>query len=75
MLVCEVEDEYVVGLSVDGFLDCVGLVGDEGREEAYVAHPRDDVVPVCVFEVEVGFFGEEEGGSQPVGRKDLRQLT
>src|SRR5467141_3840867 len=75
VLVREVEDEHVVGLPVDSFLDCVGLVSDEGREEAYVAHPRDDVVPVRVFEVEVGLFGEEEGGSQPVGRKDLCQLT
>ena len=75
MLVGEVEDEHVVGLSVDGFLDCVGLVCDEGREEADMAHPRDNVVPVCVPEVEVGFFGEEEGGSQPVRRQNLRQFT
>src|SRR5690242_10436071 len=72
VLVGEVEDEDVVGLSVDGLLDCVGLVGYEGREETDVAHPGYDVVPVCVLEVEVGFFGEEEGGSKPVGREDLR---
>jgi hypothetical protein len=58
VLVGEVEDEYVVRLSIDGFLDRVGLVSDEGREESDMAHPGDDVVPVCVFEVEVGFFGE-----------------
>src|SRR5713101_839362 len=75
MLIGEVEDEHIVGLSVDGFLDGVGLVGDEGREEDDMAHPRDNVVPVCVPEVEVGFFGEEEGGSQPVRRQNLRQLT
>ena len=66
MLVSEVEDEHVVGLSVDGFLNCVGLVGDEGREETDVSHSGYDVVPVCVSQIEVGFFGEEEGGSQPV---------
>src|SRR6267143_1696652 len=75
VLVGEVEDEHVVGLPVDGLLNSVRLVGDESSEVTNVAHPRDDVVPVCVFEVEVGFFGEEEGGSQPVGRKDLRQLA
>ncbi len=75
MFVGEVEDEYVVGLTVDRLLDGVGLVGDEGREEADMAHPRDNVVPVRVSQVEVGFFGEEEGGSKPVGRKDLRQFT
>src|SRR2546425_3998734 len=75
MFVGEVEDEDVVGLSVDRLLDSVGLVGDEGREQADMTHPRDNVVPVCVSQVEVGFFGEEEGGSKPVGRKDLRQLT
>ena len=67
MFVCEVEDEHVVGLSVDGFLDGVGLVSDEGREESDVPHSGYDVVPVCVFEVEVCFFGEEEGGPQPIG--------
>jgi len=75
VFVCEVEDEDVVGLSVDGFLDCVGLVGDEGSEQADMTHPRDNVVPVRVSQVEVGLFGEEKGGSKPVGRKDLRQLT
>ena len=48
MFVGEVEDEHVVGLSVDGFLDCVGLVCDEGREKPDMTHPRDNVVPVCV---------------------------
>src|SRR5439155_27389033 len=75
MFVGEVEDEYVVGLPVDRLLDGVGLVGDEGREEADMTHPRDNVVPVSVSQVEVGLFGEEECGSQPVGRKDLRQFT
>jgi len=75
VFVGEVEDEYVVGLSVDRLLDSVGLVGDEGGEQADMTHPRDNVVPVRISQVEVGFFGEEEGGSKPVGRKDLRQLT
>jgi len=75
VLVCEVEDEHVVSLSVNGLLDCVGLVGDEGREEPDVAHPGYDVVPVGVLEVKVSFFGEEECGAQPVGREDFRQFT
>src|SRR5712692_8465888 len=75
MLVGEVEDEHVVGLSVDGFLDGVGLVGDEGREETDVPHSGYDVVPVCVSEVEVSFLGEEECGSEPVRRQNLRQLA
>ena len=66
MFVGEVEDEHIVGLSVDRFLNGVGLVGDEGSEEADMSHPGYDVVPVCVSQVEVGFFCEEEGGSQPV---------
>ena len=75
MLVGEVEDEHVVGLTIDSFLDRVGLVGDEGSEESDVAHPGNNVVPVCVSQVEVGFFGKEERGSKPVRRKDLGQLT
>ncbi len=46
MFVGEVEEEYVVGLPVDGFLDGVGLVGDESGEDTIVAHTCDDVVPV-----------------------------
>ena len=75
MLVGEVEDEHVVGLSIDGLLDRVRLVGDERSEQADMAHPGDNVVPVRFSQVEVGFFGEEESGSQPVRREDLRQLT
>jgi len=54
VLVGEVEDEHVVGLPVEWSLNSVRLVSDESSEETNVAHPRDDVVPVCVFEVEVG---------------------
>ena len=63
MFVGEVKDEYVVGLPVDRLLDSIGLVGDEGSEQADMTHPCDNVVPVRVSQVEVGFFGEEEGGS------------
>ena len=75
MLVGEVEDEDVVSLSIDRLLDRVRLIGDEGRKESDMSHSGNDVVPVCVSKVEVGFFGEEEGGSQPVRREDLRQFT
>ena len=47
MLICEVEEENVVGLSVDGVLNCVGLVRDECCEDAKVPHASDDVVPIC----------------------------
>ena len=46
MFIGEVEEEDVVGLAVDGFLDGVRLVGDEGGEYAVVAHAGYDVVPV-----------------------------
>ena len=62
MFVGEVEEEDVVGLAVDGFLDSVRLVGDEGSEDAVVAHSGYDVIPVGFAQVQVGFFGEEEDG-------------
>jgi len=46
MFVSEVEEEYVVGLAVNGFLDRIRLVCDKGREYAVVAHTGDDVVPI-----------------------------
>ena len=58
MFVGEVEEEDVVGLAVDGFLDGVWLVGYEGSEYAVVAHAGYDVVPVGFAQVQVGFFGE-----------------
>ena len=68
MFVGEVEEEDVVSLAVDGFLDGVGLVSDEGGEYAEVAHASYDVVPVGFAQVQVGFFGEEEDGFEfPVG--------
>lgn len=68
MFVGEVEEEDVVGLAVDGFLDGVRLVYDEGGEDAVVAHAGDDVVPVGFAKVQVGFFGKEEDGFEfPVG--------
>src|SRR5437660_12854036 len=60
MFVGEVKDEYVVGLPVDRLLDSVGLVSDEGSEQADMTHPRDNVVPVRISQVEVGFFSEEK---------------
>ncbi len=47
MLICEVEEEYVVCLAVDVFADCVWLVCDECGEYAVVSHAGDYVVPVC----------------------------
>ena len=64
VLVREVEEEDVVRLAVDPVFYGVGLVGDEGGEDAEVAHSRDNVVPVGFAEVEVGFFGEEENRFQ-----------
>ena len=46
VFVGEVEEEYVVGLAIDGFLDSVWLVCDECGEDAVVAHSGHDVIPV-----------------------------
>ena len=46
MFVCEVEEEYVVGLAVDGFLYGIRLVSYERGEYAIVPHAGNDVVPV-----------------------------
>ena len=62
MFVGEVEEEDVVGLAVDGFLDGVRLVSYECGEYAVVAHAGYDVVPVGFAQVQVGFFSEEENG-------------
>ena len=62
MLVGEVEDEHIVCLSVDRLLDRVGLICDERCEESDVPHSGDDVVPVSLSKIEVGFFGEEKRG-------------
>ena len=58
MFVGEVEEEDVVGLAVNGFLNGVGLVCDEGGEYAEVAHAGDDVIPVRFPQIEVCFFSE-----------------
>ena len=69
MFVGEVEEKDVVGLAVNGFLNSVRLVCDEGGEYAIVAHPRNDVVPIGFTQIEVGFFSEQEHSLElPVGK-------
>ena len=60
VFVSEVEEENIVGLPVDGFLNSIGLIGDECGEYAKMAHSSDDVIPVCFSQVEMSFFGEEK---------------
>ena len=64
MLVREIEDEYVIGLSIDILLNRVWLICYEGREEAEVPHSRDDVVPVGFAKVKVCLLGEQEDRSE-----------
>src|SRR3989442_6826022 len=67
VLVCEVEDEHVVSLPVNGLLNSVRLVRDERGEQSNVSHSRNDIIPVRIPQVKVGFLCEEKRGLEPVG--------
>src|SRR2546425_3858985 len=60
VLVCEVEDEHVVGLPIDRLLNGVRLVRDERGEQSDMPHPCNNIVPVRVPQVKVGFLREEK---------------
>jgi len=75
MFICKVEEENVVCLAIDALSDGVGLVGYESGEYAKVPHSRDNVVPVGLAEVEVCFFGKQEGGAQLPTLQAVNNLT
>ena len=65
MFVGEVEEENVVSLAVNGFLDRVRLVCDKRCEDAEVAHAGYDVVPIGFTQIKVCFFREEKDSFEP----------
>src|SRR5207245_4215236 len=66
VLVCEVEDEHVVGLHVDRLLNSVRLVRDERGEQSNMSHPRNNIIPVGFPQIQVRLLSEEKRCLQPV---------
>ena len=60
MFISEVEEEYVVCLAINGFLDGVWLICNKRCEYAVVAHTGYNVVPIGFSQIQVGFFSEEK---------------
>src|SRR5436853_6877308 len=75
MFVCEVEDEHVVRLPVDRFLDSVGLVCDQRGEQSNVPHPRNNIIPVSITQIQVRFLCKEKSSLEPVGGENLGQFS
>src|SRR4029077_6195988 len=75
VLVCEVEDEHVVCLSVYRLLNRVRLVCDEGGEQSNMPHSRNNIVPVSIPQVQVSFLSEEKRCLKPVRRENLGKLS
>ena len=60
MFVGEVEEEDIVGLTINGFLYGVRLVGDKSGKYAKMPHSSDNIIPVSFFQIKMGFFGKQK---------------
>jgi hypothetical protein len=53
----------------------VRLVRDERGEQSDMPHPCNNIVPVRVPQVKVGFLRKEKRGLEPVGGENLGQFS
>jgi hypothetical protein len=75
VFVCEVEEEDVICLPVNRFLNRIGLVGDEGGEYAEVAHASHDVIPIGFPQVKMSFLSEEKHSFELPVRKGIDKFA
>ncbi len=59
----KVEEEDVIGLTINVFSYCVRLIGYEGGEDSEVPHPRNDVIPIGFPQIKMSLFSKEKNGS------------
>src|SRR5205823_11574240 len=71
VFVCEVEDEHVVRLSIDRFLNSVRLVRDERSKQSNMPHPCNNIIPVSIPQIQVCFFSKQKSSFEPVGGENL----
>ena len=71
VFVCEVEDEHVVCLPVDRFLNGVRLVRDESGKQSNMPHPCNNIIPLGIAQIQVRFLCKEKSSLEPVGGENL----